>query len=73
MEESILPRHFLFMISSKQTGIFQKNQKVVDSLKTIIFFLANLLFRKVLIIKELQPNCFSNKKMVNQKCQLLSN
>ncbi|MGK0363177.1 MAG: hypothetical protein ACI85O_001488, partial [Saprospiraceae bacterium] len=25
-------------------------------------FLANLLFRKVLIIKELRPNCFSNKK-----------
>ncbi|MGK0365274.1 MAG: hypothetical protein ACI85O_002340, partial [Saprospiraceae bacterium] len=43
-------------------GIFQNNQKVVDSLKTIIFFLANLLFRKMLIIKELRPNCFSNKK-----------
>jgi hypothetical protein len=52
----------IFNFVCKTFGIFQNNQKVVDSLKKIIFFLANLLFRKVLIIKELRPNSFSNKK-----------
>ncbi|MGK0366516.1 MAG: hypothetical protein ACI85O_003590 [Saprospiraceae bacterium] len=34
-----------FKLNSTEYGIFQNNQKVVGSLKTIIFFLANLLSR----------------------------